>query len=217
MIRNISRRRWIIFSIVLCVFILIVLFFYAGAAYLIKSSTNVPNNSIGLTLQGSSTGEREIETLALFKSKKISKIVFVDNTPSAEIIPKSLNVNEFSFTIPFQENMRRLGISDSLLILIPGPAHSTRDEAKFALTQLCKDTSIKNLTIITSSYHTRRAYWIFKKELSCLNCNIKIYMAHNPYTPFKSKGWWRDRETSKIVLMEWIKILHFWCWERWRE
>lgn len=214
MIRKLSNRKWILLSITLFLVILISLFLYAGAEFLIRPSEKIPYHSVGLTLQGSSTGEREIETLALFKANKISKIAFVDNTPSPEIIPESLIVKGFSFTIPFLENMKKLGIPDSLLILIPGPASSTKDEARFALSKLCKDTSIKHLTIITSSYHTRRAYWIFKKQLSKLNCNIELSMASNPYTEFKIKGWWRDRESSKTVFMEWMKIIHFLCWEQ---
>jgi uncharacterized SAM-binding protein YcdF (DUF218 family) len=66
--------------------------------------------------------------------------------------------------------------------------------------------------IVTSDYHTRRAFSTFRKRLPQYRWSVA---AAYDYQVF-GLPWWKQREWAKITLTEWQKLLWWELWERWR-
>jgi len=88
---------------------------------------------------------------------------------------------------------------------------STRDEAHDVATCL-QPIQGKNILLVTSDYHTRRALSIFRHELK--DCNFSIAAAHDSNT-FGEK-WWQHREWAKTTASEWAKFTWWGLVDRWR-
>ncbi len=83
-------------------------------------------------------------------------------------------------------------------------------DAERCLTQL--QPPPYSVLIVTSEYHTRRAFSIFRKQLPQYHWSVTA--AYDDY--FFGLPWWKRREWAKTNLMEWQKVLWWELWERWQ-
>jgi uncharacterized SAM-binding protein YcdF (DUF218 family) len=61
--------------------------------------------------------------------------------------------------------------------------------------------------LVTSAFHTRRAKWIFDRELA--GTPVKLEMVAVPYAGFDQTDWWKN-ETGLITLNnEYIKLAYY--------
>jgi uncharacterized SAM-binding protein YcdF (DUF218 family) len=88
---------------------------------------------------------------------------------------------------------------------------STRDESHDTIPCL-QGIQGKNVLLVTSDYHTRRALAIFRHELK--NRNFSVAAAYDSNT--FGEQWWRHREWAKTALGEWTKLLWWEVVDRWR-
>ena len=88
---------------------------------------------------------------------------------------------------------------------------STREEAQEAANCL-KHFNAHNVLIVTSDFHTRRAFSIFQHELPGLHFSIGA--AYNPVT--FGTAWWKHREWAKTTLYEWMRLFWWELVDRWR-
>jgi uncharacterized SAM-binding protein YcdF (DUF218 family) len=99
----------------------------------------------------------------------------------------------------------KLGVPDDKVITwIPEVEVSTRGES-IANLELLKKNRIKKFILVTSSYHTRRAKWMYEKAISLSSYNIEflVYPAPDPFIPIQ--GWWKLRTGQKGIFFEYIK------------
>ena len=73
---------------------------------------------------------------------------------------------------------------------------------------------IESIILVTSKYHSGRAKKIFRKALSGLDREINICSSPSKYDPFNASQWWRDREGIKWVILEYLKLVHFYFWDQ---
>jgi len=76
-----------------------------------------------------------------------------------------------------------------------------------------------SVLIVTSDYHTRRAFSIFKARLPRYHWSIADAFA--PYedggpTRMPSDNWWKNRRWAKTILDEWQKVIWWEVVERWK-
>jgi uncharacterized SAM-binding protein YcdF (DUF218 family) len=88
---------------------------------------------------------------------------------------------------------------------------STRAEAQEASGCLEK-VGGRNVLLVTSDYHTRRAVAIFRHEIPRLNFSVAA--THDP-REFGVK-WWQHREWAKTNFNEWMKLVWWEAVDRWR-
>jgi uncharacterized SAM-binding protein YcdF (DUF218 family) len=81
-------------------------------------------------------------------------------------------------------------------------ADSTVGEAALLGREL-KAAGIGKIDLVTSNYHTRRSYYLWRKENPWLQ--ITIVGAPDPY--FKPDEWWKEREGQKTFLLEMMKTV----------
>ncbi len=88
---------------------------------------------------------------------------------------------------------------------------STRDESHDVEKCLSHEQGSRVL-IVTSDYHTRRALSIFRHELPG---KIISVAAARDASQFGSR-WWTHRQWSKTCLDEWLRVIWWFTFERWR-
>jgi len=88
---------------------------------------------------------------------------------------------------------------------------STEDESHEAA-QCLRRFHARNVLIVTSDFHTRRALSIFRHETPDLHFSVAA--AYNPTT--FGTAWWKHREWAKTTLYEWIRLLSWEAVDRWR-
>jgi uncharacterized SAM-binding protein YcdF (DUF218 family) len=93
----------------------------------------------------------------------------------------------------------------------PLAQNSTYDEARY-LNQCLQGSNVKSILVVTSEYHTRRAFSILRKRLP--QYHISIYAAPDPY--FFGQHWWQTREWAKTTYAEWQRYLWWLFVDRWR-
>jgi uncharacterized SAM-binding protein YcdF (DUF218 family) len=73
-------------------------------------------------------------------------------------------------------------------------------------------TSARNVLLVTSAFHTRRALSIFRKELPQYHWSVVAVRDESRF----NERWWDRREWAKTTFLEWLKM----CWwesvDRWR-
>lgn len=88
---------------------------------------------------------------------------------------------------------------------------STRDEARDAIACL-QGTQGRNILLVTSDYHTRRALEIFRHEVRGYTFHVAAAFNANEFGP----QWWRHREWAKTAVSEWAKLIWWELVDRWR-
>jgi len=83
------------------------------------------------------------------------------------------------------------------------PVGNTREEAE-ALLQLAQARGWHHVLVVTSSYHTRRARFIFGRVWP-RNFEFRMIAAHD--SDFDADSWWRSREGLKLVFHETLGLV----------
>ena len=97
--------------------------------------------------------------------------------------------------------------SDKIQILpSPGVVTSTYEEA-IALENYGLRVSIRSVTIVTSAFHTGRAYWIFR---TILPKDVEVRMAGAPEEGFSKSNWWQQENGLITVNNEFLKWAYYW-------
>jgi uncharacterized SAM-binding protein YcdF (DUF218 family) len=99
-----------------------------------------------------------------------------------------------------------LGVPRDRLVVLPEAVTSTRDEAH-ALTQWARESSFEHIIVVTSSYHSQRAYWTLRRVLQ--PHGIAISMAPVPYPGIDWNPWWQSEEGLVTVFNETAKTLFY--------
>ncbi|MCJ7448023.1 MAG: YdcF family protein [Bacteroidales bacterium] len=102
-----------------------------------------------------------------------------------------------------------LGIPAEKVIILPGGAQSTQQEAMIIREYIANKPEIDTLLLVTSAHHMRRAYMIFKNTLRKSQKDICLYCIPSSYTDFNAKKWWKSKDGIEIVLLEYLKLMNF--------
>jgi uncharacterized SAM-binding protein YcdF (DUF218 family) len=162
---------------------------------LVENDAPKPADAI-LVLGGDDSGTRIIKAAQLAK-QGYSPYVLVSGPPD-------LLGHDSDGTIAFAE---RNGYPGSLFrpIWLPVGTDSTRSEATF-LGNYLREHGIKNILLVTSNYHTRRAARLWRKQAPWIE--VTAIAASDPY--FTPDGWWKTRSGQKTFLLEWTKTVAAW-------
>jgi uncharacterized SAM-binding protein YcdF (DUF218 family) len=157
--------------------------------FLVRSESPKPADA-ALVLAGDGSGMRILEAGKLVRAGLVSK-VYVSGPDFF------YGAHESDIAIPFAV---RNGYPESAFVGLPIHAFSTREEAE-AVLPILRQHGVRTLDLVTSTYHTRRAGWLFRKMAP--DMRITVVAAPDPF--FTPEGWWREREGRKRFLLEWAK------------
>jgi len=104
--------------------------------------------------------------------------------------------------------MKKLGVPPEKIVVLPveGGTTSTFDEA-IALRQYIESHNIRSLILLTSAFHTRRAKWIFDRELAGLP--VRTEVAAVPHYGFDESNWWQSEDGLITLNNETIKLAYY--------
>ncbi len=104
--------------------------------------------------------------------------------------------------------MSKLGVPPEKIVVLPveGGTTSTYDEA-LALRRYIESNNIGSIILLTSAFHTRRAKWIFDKELAGLP--IRLEVAAVPHYGFDETNWWQSEDGLITLNNEYIKLVYY--------
>jgi uncharacterized SAM-binding protein YcdF (DUF218 family) len=84
---------------------------------------------------------------------------------------------------------------------------NTWDEAQ-EVSNLVEQKGYKSVLLVTSKYHSRRAYLIFKDALKGKATVVSVPSSYDSSDP---ESWWKRDEDAKKVIMEYQKLLvYYW-------
>jgi len=115
-----------------------------------------------------------------------------------------------------KEALSALGVVADDIVIIPGQAKSTLEEAVIIADYISMRTDIRSITLVTSSYHTRRTRLSFQHVFTTIGIDVEIYARPSRYDSFQASHWWRDRQSAKRIAQEYQKLVYFLFWERLR-
>jgi len=104
--------------------------------------------------------------------------------------------------------MKKLGVPPEKIVVLPveGGTTSTFDEA-IALRQYIESHNVRSLILLTSAFHTRRAKWIFDRELAGLP--VRLEVAAVPHYGFDESNWWQSEDGLITLNNETIKLAYY--------
>ena len=96
-----------------------------------------------------------------------------------------------------------LGIPPDALLSEPDST-STAEQARF-LRPLLEPRGIRRAIIVTSSYHSRRTRYLFRKGFHGSGIDLRIYPVQRDV--FNPDGWWTREQDTESLVLEYIKLM----------
>jgi uncharacterized SAM-binding protein YcdF (DUF218 family) len=169
-----------------------------GIGHALVSATNEPRKSDAiLVLAGDWEGSRILTACDLVR-REMAPVVLVSG-PTAWY-----GINEADAAIRFATAN---GCDGSKLRPVYIKAFSTVEEA-WKLHRELRNAGIRELIIVTSSYHTSRSARVYRRELGD---EIRFTMVAAPDEFFEPGTWWKTREGQKTVFFEVSKTVAHWA------
>jgi len=103
--------------------------------------------------------------------------------------------------------LKGIPVQNVLVLKENGPVTSTFDEAR-ALRTYVEAHEVHSVILLTSEFHTRRARWVFERELRGLP--VRLEVAGAPHIGFNAGNWWQSENGLIYVNNEYIKLLFYW-------
>lgn len=176
---------------------------------------DAPQKADAILILMGSRGDRALQAADLWKESYAQQIIFVEDYENGrEFLAKRgiILPNDAFMTTSI---LTQLGVPDSCILTLPGEAKSTINEAGALQKYLSLYPETDTLLLVTSKSHARRATMIFQNQFNELPHQVVVISIPSVYDNFKSKDWWKHRESAKQVFMEYVKIASFVVFEQW--
>ena len=173
-----------------------------------------PQQSDIIVLLMGSGPDRMLGAVDLYHAEYADEIVMVRNKMRGYDLVVSQGVKIPHDTDIAKEVAVQLGVPEEKITVLPGDTLSTQDEAIAAREYLKTEPDIDSLIIVTSKSHSGRAKKIFVKTMSSIDREIKVLSCPTEYDDFNADRWWKDREDFKRVVLEYLKLMHFYLREQ---
>ncbi|MEW6108970.1 MAG: YdcF family protein [Nitrospirota bacterium] len=112
---------------------------------------------------------------------------------------------KYSWASLMKKHAEHLGLAEKV-ILLEDKSRSTEEDAKFTKEILSRN-GYKSIILVTSPYHSKRAYKIFSRVMGK---DIKIISAPVAKSWFSFDEWWKRRRDRAYVLNEYSKFVWLW-------
>jgi uncharacterized SAM-binding protein YcdF (DUF218 family) len=155
-----------------------------------------------IVVLGGGLENRPFAAAKLFHDGVAPQILYMD--------VRSSPAEELGVTLSEKEETRRIllsnGVPETAMTLIGTNVASTYDESR-AVRAWLEKSGAKSIIIPTDLFHTRRARWVFRKELRGTKAEIHV-VAIQPLR-YKITDWWRHEEGVISFQNEIIKFLYY--------
>jgi len=101
------------------------------------------------------------------------------------------------------------GIPEQRLVILPSRVRSTYDEA-VTVRAFAEKSGIRNVLVVTSPYHSRRALWVFRRVLEPAGVQVGIESPLAGEQSPQPGTWWLSRAGWHNVALEYPKLVYYW-------
>jgi uncharacterized SAM-binding protein YcdF (DUF218 family) len=98
------------------------------------------------------------------------------------------------------------GVPASAIKLWPAQVQGTMDEA-FQIREFCRQSGAKSVLLVTSEYHSRRAYWVFDQVLK--DSEVRVGVSSPSSSRIGTIFWWLRPQGWKTVGAEYVKMVYY--------
>jgi uncharacterized SAM-binding protein YcdF (DUF218 family) len=180
-------------------------------AFLVEADP--PAKADAIVVLAGSYPDRILQAVTLYKQGLAPRILICREPETAGF----RRVTELGVTIPRGFDLNRmvaeqLGVPADAIEVLARSGDSTYGEAQVVLAEVMR-RGYTSILLVTSKYHTRRAAAIYR---FLAGGRVTIIAQPAEYDDFKSEHWWRDRTSSRRLVIEYIKWLNFMLVDRWR-
>lgn len=100
------------------------------------------------------------------------------------------------------------GIPPQAIETLPARVDGTRAEIA-AIASFARARHPRTLLFITARSHTARARWLLR---GALPDGVRVLVRSSASDQFSPRSWWRSREQSREVVLEYLRWLDSWLW-----
>ena len=197
--------------ILLLASILALLWFFHGRLFTALGGYLVvrdePTAADAVVVLSGGTAERTMAGAAVYRRGLAPEIILTRNRRS----PAMEDLIGRGFTIPDNADIERsiliqAGIPPEAVSILPGTVDSTIDEAR-GTAEYASREGYEKITVVTSSYHTRRALMTFRQYLEPGGVAVRVWAA--PESEFRPESWWKSRSMVRTLIIEYQKLLFY--------
>jgi uncharacterized SAM-binding protein YcdF (DUF218 family) len=182
-----------------------------AGTWLVKN--DIPKHADAMVILMGNIPDRVLQAADIYNSGNAGRVIIVEESMGAFKKLEERGAHILSNTIQARNAAVSLDIPADSIIILPGDARSTQQEATIIREYLKTQPGIDTITLVTSSDHTRRASMIFEKAFRKQGMNIVVQSSPSKYSSYTGIGWWKNKEGIQTVLMEYLKMGNFWLFE----
>jgi uncharacterized SAM-binding protein YcdF (DUF218 family) len=206
---NVSDRRsmWGINVLRLVGVIAVVWLFAWAAARLLIVNFPLYQADVIVVLSGSSTYQERTAVAAELYKAGIAKRIVLTNDHMQGSWSRSEQRNPF-FYERARDELQLRGVPPSMIDLLQEPVSSTYDEA-LLIRRYVEANSYRSVLVVTSAYHSRRAFWMINRVLAGKGVVVGIETAATGWQTPKPGLWWFSLKGWQDVAAEYVKIAYY--------
>jgi uncharacterized SAM-binding protein YcdF (DUF218 family) len=160
-----------------------------------------------VVLSGSSTYvERAQWAARLYNGGRAPRIILTNDGLLAGY-SHELDRNPFFVELAKSE-LKRAGVPSDKIEVITKVGENTYQEATF-LRAYSIGHNLRSVLIVTSAYHSRRAFWVFERVFSGTGITLGIEGPPPGLQTPRPATWWLHRLGWKLVLGEYLKLIYY--------
>lgn len=201
------KSRFFFFSILLVLALLYAGVYSRAGVWLVRDDKPVHADAVVLLMGG--IADRVLQVADLYNEGVAPRLIIVTESMGAYRALEKKGIRIIDNTTQVRDALIRLGIPADSIVVLPGDARSTLNEALIIRDYLESDCRIDTIVLVSSSYHMRRAGMIFETAFRKSGREMTVLCSPSDYTNFNTRGWWKHKEAIQAVVPEYIKIVSF--------
>jgi uncharacterized SAM-binding protein YcdF (DUF218 family) len=167
-----------------------------GYARLFRVDDPAPSDAIVMLLGGLEARPRK--PASLFREGPAPRVLLCTGPPAP---PGQLSEALYS-----ARTLVNLGVTPQAITPVQSPVTSTKEEAE-AILAIARKDGMNRITVVTTSFHTVRAAWIFRKVFHGSGIETRIAAATDPL--FDETNWHLRDESLIVYFIEMVKTLFY--------
>lgn len=217
--RRSKGRKWIVLVVLLVLAALV----YFGAPPVLRMAGNylvvneTPGKADAIVVLGGGDPARPLEGARLYREGKAPYVVVSVEQPP--LVYEQLKKDGVVLFLPYENYLRVLkgyGVPDDHLLTLEEPVNDTLGELE-NVAHFAAEQSWKNVIVVTSGYHTRRAKLVSRY---LMEPDIHVTVVACPMDSFSPDSWWKTQGDIRTFAIEVEKLVSYslYLWPRliWR-
>jgi uncharacterized SAM-binding protein YcdF (DUF218 family) len=144
--------------------------------------------------------EHRMQEAILLYQEEYAKTIILTETGS--------KVSGYDTDYSFEQRLALINaeIPPTAILITPKHVNSTIEEAK-AVLSLVGNENLRNIIVVTDSYHTLRTRLIWREAFR--NSGIKIIVRPDRGSWYKSNTWWLSKTGWETTILEYAKLANY--------